>query len=93
MDILIGTIISALASAFALGLLQLITPAKVFRFVKIIGTYPLALVALWYLDFAGFAIFVAAAASSLLALVVTLVVERLSTPQAAVVTNRFTRNF
>jgi hypothetical protein len=88
MELLIGTVISALATAFALGVLELITPALFYRYVKIVGTYPLNLVAFWYLDFQGFSVFVAAAAASLLALLVIGVVDRLSQPQPAVINRR-----
>lgn len=88
MELLIGTVISALATAFALGLLELITPASFYRYVKIVGTYPLNLVAFWYLEFTGFPVFVASAAASLLALLVLGVVDRLSQPQTAVVNRR-----
>ncbi len=88
MELLIGTVISALATAFALGVLELITPALFYRYVKIVGTYPLNLVAFWYLEFTGFPVFVAAAAASLLALLVIGVVDRLSQPQPAVINRR-----
>ena len=88
MDILIGTVISALATSFALSLLEAITPASFFKFIKLLGTYPLNLVAFWYLDLTGFPVFVGAAAASLLALVVNLVVELLSRPQPTVVNRR-----
>lgn len=93
MDILIGTVISALATSFAISLLEAIIPAKIFWYVKLIGTYPLNLVAFWYLDLKGFPVFVGAAAASLLALVVNLVVQRLSAPQTTVVNNRYTRSY
>jgi hypothetical protein len=88
MELLIGTVISALATAFALGLLELVTPASFYRYVKIVGTYPLNLVAFWYLDFKGFSVFVAAGAASLLALVVIGVVDKMSQPQPTVVNRR-----
>jgi hypothetical protein len=78
MDILIGTIISALATGFVLSVLDATLPAGFFRYVKLIGTYPMNLIAFWYLDLKGFPVFVGAAAASLLALLLTLVVERLS---------------
>lgn len=78
MELLIGTLLAAFAVAFALGVLELITPASFYRYVKIIGTYPLALVALWYLDFVGFPIFVCAASAAWLALTALRVVEKLS---------------
>lgn len=84
MELLIGTVISALATAFALGILELITPANFYRYIKIVGTYPMALIALWYLDFGGFPIFVCAAAASWLALTATRVVESMSTQQVVV---------
>ncbi len=84
MEILIGTVISALAVAFALGIFELISAANFYRYVKIVGTYPMALIALWYLDFGGFTIFVCAAASAWLALTATRVVERMSAQQVVV---------
>jgi hypothetical protein len=84
MEILIGTIISALAVAFALGVLELITPASFYRYIKIAGTYPLSLIALWYLDFGGFTIFVCAGAAAWLALFAIRVVERMSAQQVVV---------
>jgi hypothetical protein len=84
MEILIGTIISALAVAFSLGILELITTASFFRYVKIVATYPMALIALWYLDFGGFPIFVCASAASWLALTATRVVEIMSARQVVV---------
>ena len=92
MELLIGTVISALATAFVLGIIELILPASFYRFVKILATYPINLVAFWYLGFTGFEVFVAAGAASLLALVVTIVVEKLSTPQTTVVNNNYRRN-
>jgi hypothetical protein len=88
MELLIGTLLSALATAFALGVLELITPASFYRYVKIAGTYPLNLVAFWYLEFTGFPVFVAAAAASTLALVIMSVVDRMSQPQPAVINRR-----
>jgi len=88
MELLIGTVISALATAFAIGLIELITPAGFYRYVKIVGTYPLNLVAFWYLEFTGFPVFVAAAAASLLALLVIGVVDRLSQPQPTAINRR-----
>jgi membrane protein implicated in regulation of membrane protease activity len=88
MELLIGTLISALATAFALGIIELITPASFYRVIKIVATYPLNLLAFWFLDFKGFSVFVAAAAASLLALIITLVVDRLSVPQQTVVNRR-----
>jgi hypothetical protein len=88
MELLIGTILSALAVAFALGIVELITPANFYRYVKIAATYPFSLIALWYLDFDGFPIFVCAAASAWLALIATIVVEKLS---VTVVTKNYRR--
>jgi hypothetical protein len=88
MELLIGTLISALATAFALGVFELITPASFYRYIKIAGTYPLNLVAFWYLEFEGFPVFVASAAASTLALVIISVVDRMSQPQPAVINRR-----
>ena len=84
MELLIGTVISALAVAFALGILELITPASFYRYIKIAATYPMALFALWYLDFGGFTIFVCAGAAAWLALFATRVVEKMSEQQVVV---------
>lgn len=78
MELLIGTLISALAVAFTLGVVEYITTPGFFKYVKMIATYPMALVALWYLDFSGFPIFVCAAAAAWLALTANRVVEKLS---------------
>lgn len=84
MELLIGTIISALAVAFSLGILELITPASFYRYLKIAATYPMALIALWYMEFDGFPIFVCAGAAAWLALVAIRVVEKLSAQQTVV---------
>ena len=85
MELLIGTLLAAFATAFALGIVEYITTPGFFKYVKLIATYPMALVALWYLDFAGFPIFVCAAAAAWLALTGNRVVEKLS---VTVVSNR-----
>lgn len=79
MELLFGTLTAAFAVAFALGLLEYMTTPNFFQYVKLIATYPFALVALWYLGFSGFPIFVCAAAAAWLALTANRVVEKLST--------------
>jgi membrane protein implicated in regulation of membrane protease activity len=89
MELLLGTIISALATSFSLGLLELITPEKFYRYLMILGVYPLSLLGLWYLNFGGFPIFVCAGAASALALLFLRVVERLSQPQVQQLPRRY----
>ena len=89
MELLIGTIISALATSFSLGLLELITPAIFYRYIMIVGVYPLSLLGLFYLNFSGFPIFVCAAAASALALLFNRVVERLSEPKVQQLPRRY----